>query len=382
MSSLIDNIFGDENCRAGVFDPITQKQERVGKYYGQCPCDISKCPTGYSNKFPVFTETEENPINKSIVKNGYSGKTCGEISGIYPGSSSWNQKKFDNCVNLFNVQQSIDKSLTTMGDNTVSSIYKTANSQTKNPNNLEDSYKNAIYSPETGLPKRLSSFTNSLITNVKKDYSFLNRQSQSTEEIRKVNDNWNNLMGQLQEADESITNEMNVKTRLAEINNDAARQKGSTIMIIIGAFSALFISVLAWVGYMAGAISIRTMIGFFVFAMIVFFILAVGLNKYAMKEFRKISNNLEKTIVHKGDELNMQALEWVDSNCNCPDDNSKKDNDISNKNKAKTAYNKMMEHQKYDDDSIYYDDGTTKHRILPSDFARETGYRPCDVQDK
>ena len=380
MSSINDNIFGDENCGAKILDPITQ-EERVGKYYGQCPCEISKCPIGYQNKFPFSTGKEENPIDVSILKNGYSGKTCGEISGIYPGSSSWNQQKFDNCVNLFNVQQGIDKSLKKIGDNTVSSIYKTAKSQSQNQNNLEDSYKESIYSPESGLPKRLLSFTDSLITNVKKDYSFLNRQSQTTKEIRKVNDNWNNLMGELHEADEAITNEMNVKTRLAEINNNSSRQKGSTIMIITGAFSALFISILAWVGYMANAISIRTMISMFVISVIIFFILAIGLNKYAVKEFKKISNDLEKTIIHKGDELNIKALEWVDSNCKCPDDNNNKNNNTSNKNKAKTAYDKMMEHQKYKDDSIYYDDGTTKHRILSSDFARETGYRPCDVQD-
>ena len=390
MKSIINDIFGNEDCRKGIYDPFTKKQERVGKHYGKCPCDTSKCPTGYYNKFPNFEGIQENPINNSIVKNGYSGKTCGEISGKYPDSPSWNKKKFDNCVNLYNVQRDGDESLTKIGENTVSSIYKTVNSQetnlqTQNKNKVLDNYNKGIYSPETGLPKRLLSFTNSLIKNVKKDNSFLNRQSQSTEEIRKVNDNWNNLMGQLHETDEYITNAMNVKTRLIDINNEASRQKSSTIMIIVGAFFSLFISILAWVGYLAGIVSIMTMITLFFVSLIVFFIFAFSLNKYAVKEFKKISNTLEKNIVNMGDDLNIKALEWVDSNCECPEDNKNNNNNNSNnsnKNKAKTAYNKMMEHEKYDDDSIYYDDGTLKQRILSSDFARETGYRPCDVQDK
>jgi hypothetical protein len=375
-SSIINYIFGNSDCRKGLKGIIPR-----GQYYKKCPCDKSTCPNGYDNKFPNFTEIDKNPINKKIFELGYSGKTCGEISGNYPTNPSWDSDKFNKCVNLFNLQKDINNSLNNISKRTVSSIHKNAISLPINKNNILDSYNKAIYSPETGLPKRLLSFTDSLIANVKKDNSFLIRQSQSKEEIQKVNDNWNNLIGQLQEADETITNEMNVKTRLSEINNEASRQKSSTIMIIFGSFSALFISVLAWVGYMAGVISIMTMIGLFFVSMVVFFIFAVGLNKYVMKEFKKISNTLEKDIVHMGDELNIKALEWVDSNCNCPDDNSKKNNIISNKNKAKSAYNKMMEHEKYDDDSIYYDDGTLKQRILPADFARETGYRPCDVQD-
>ena len=146
----------------------------------------------------------------------------------------------------------------------------------------------------------------------------------------------------------------------------------------MGAFSAVFIGILAWVGYLAGSISMRTMLGMFVLAAIVFFIVAIGLNKYAVKEFKKISDKTEKTIIHEGDKLNLAALQWVDDNCDCPDDNG---HNRENKQKAKDAYDKVMEHQKYDDDSIYYDDGTTKHRIKPSDFARETGYLPCDLQD-
>lgn len=255
----------------------------------KCPNDINKCPVGYSNTFSK---------NNLGVPTEYYGKTCGEISGIDPTSGKWNQSKFDSCVNLYNITQSINKL-----SNTVSSIYEKSDSQ---HNFNED------------LPKR-SSFTNSLTDNLKKNDSFLKRQVKTSDEVRKVNDNWNNLIGQLQETDDYITNDMNVKTRLAEINNESANEKGSTIMIILGAFSSLFISVLAWVGYSSGAISIQTMIGFFVTSIIVFFILAIGLNKYIMKNLKKISDKLEKDIVHKGDELNIQALEWVDSNCDCPD---------------------------------------------------------------
>lgn len=191
-----------------------------------------------------------------------------------------------------------------------------------------------------------------------------NENGQSTSSILKVNNNLENIIGHLSEKDEMIMNNINLKARLVEINNEEARKKNSTIMVILGASVAFFIFVFAIIGYQAGKISTNGMISIIIFGLIVFFILAISLNTYFVKEFKKISNKLEKEIIHKGDELNLQALEWVDENCDC-------DRVVKVSNTSNTSNNK------------YYDNETnkSKYKITPTDFANKTDLHETDLQE-
>ena len=383
-----------DDCKAPVNIPQTSGPDIIipgGKYYGLCPCDQTVCPVGYDYTFPNFSaissnpidDPSANPINNSIALNSLSNKKCGDVAGVVPIGPLWKQNVFDGCVKLYNLQDTIntnEKNLTP-----INTIYQNA---TKKNNSVVENFTNtsnitdytSMYGNENGLQKRITSFNTSLGDRVQKDYSFLKGQVSSTEEMQRVNNRWNSVIDDMNEMDRQVTNEIQVKARLTEINEDDARQKNKTIMIILGAFLALFIFVFSGVGYLSGKISLQSMFSLFFIGVLVFLIVAIALNKYTVKEFKKISNKLEKEILHKGDELNMNALQWVDDNCECPKylDTS----DKINKNKElQSAYDKMMEHQKYDDDSIYYDDGTLKHKITPSDFAKETGVLPCDVND-
>jgi len=370
MSNIEYDIWGDANCGKGIYDPSTKKWKNRGTYYEQCGCRNGKssCPKGYDNKFDTFFDEKQNPIDKAVISSGFKNKTCGEIAGTFPTGPEWNQKTFDNCVKYHALQRGINNELTKL---------QPVNKLFEQKEYFKDA--NSLYSPEDGVPSRIISFNDQLNTKIKKDHSFLNSQVKSTSLLQQSNESWKDMMDKIHDTDREITQQMQVKTRLAEINNEAARHKGNVIMVITGAFSAFFIALLAWIGYLYGNISMQTMLGMFVVATVVFVIFAIGLNKYAVRKFEKISRKLKKEIVHEGDKLNMAALQWVDDNCDCPDDDNGRNS--QDKDKASDAYNKMMEHQKYDDDSIYYDDGTTKHRITPSDFAKETGYLPCDLQD-
>jgi len=376
MSGIADNIWGDENCRKGIYDPKTKKWERVGKYYGKCGCNFSNCPKGYSDRFDSLYDEQHNPIDKAVVSSGYKGKTCGEIAGKFPDGPDWNKKTFDDCVKYHALHQGVNNELRKLQP--VNKVFTQAVESFKD-SPPKGNVLSFPYDPDNGAPQRIISFNKQLKDKIKKDHSFLDGQAESTSLLQRSNEAWKNMMAQMHETDREVTQQMQVKTRLAEINNEAARHKSNVIMVITGAFSAFFIGLLAWVGYLSGNISMRTMLGMFVAAVIVFLVFAVGLNKYAVRKFKKFSKKLKKEIIHEGDKLNLAALQWVDDNCNCPDDdngNKNKDND-----KASDAYNKMMEHQWYDDDSIYYDDGTKKHKITPATFAKETGYLPCDLQD-
>ena len=389
-----NNLFNSDFCIPGVKDKTTGKWlKNPGKYYNKCPCPdpkvggYAKCPDGYdlTTKFQVYSGKQLNPIHNSISMSDYSGKSCADIAGKYPyavAPDKWDPKTFKSCLNFYKLQKGVETQVGKL--NTVSNIYSNMNNTEQFSNQFTENFSNdeysSLYSPENGLPKRTISFNNMLHGKIKDGYKILDGQAKSTTLLRRANDEWNDMMGQMHETERQVTNSMQVKTRLAEINNAAARQKSSAIMYILGAFSAMFISILGLVGYLSGNVSASSMFGSFVIALIVFFVIAIGFNKYAIKEFKKISDKTEKIILHEGDKLNMDALQWVDDNCDCPEKYNNGQDEVE-KREAKDAYDKVMEHQKYDDDSIYYDDGTTKHRIRPSDFARETGYLPCDLQD-
>ena len=320
----------------------------AGKYYGLCPCpNGERCPEGYDYTVSNFSNIQFAPDKK-----------CGEIAGVVPTSNKWNQDDFDKCVTQYKNNKSFKSSM---------------------PTNTEQDkiIYNSMYDNNNGIQKRITSFNKSLGERVNKDFSFLKGQIDSTDKMQNVNNRWNSIIDDMNEMDRQVTNEIQVKTRLTEINDDDARQKNSKIMTILGAFSALFIFIGAGVGFFSGNISLSTMFIYLCVGVLVFFILAVSLNKYTVKEFKKISNILEKEILNKGDDINIKALQWVDDNCKCPKNTYNLD-----QFQKKNTYNKKMEHHKYDNGSIYYDDGTLKHKITPSDFAREIGVLPEDIIDK
>ena len=378
FGSGLENLFSNDVCNPGVKLPGIGWLKHPGKYHDKCGCagNEKKCPDGYFSGFYDIYD-ENNPVSKSIINKKYSGKNCGEISGKYPSDNEkWNKSKFEDCVNLQKFNANIDSNLRKLQP--IHKIYKDDNIENFSVNQDKKFYVDY----DKDIIERSKSFNNQLKEKNRNNYDFLYGQSKSTSLLRKSNTNWKNMMDQMHDFDKEITNQMQVKTRLAEINNDASRYKSHVILVISGAFSAFFIGLFAWVGYMSGNISMSTMVGLFILATAVFIIIAIGLNTYVWKKFKKYSDKLKKDIVHEGDKLNMAALEWVDDNCDCPEDDTKKINREIQDEKIRNAYNKRIDNEKNNDDSIYYDDGTIKYRIGPSEFAKETGYLPCDIQDK
>ena len=149
-----------------------------------------------------------------------------------------------------------------------------------------------------------------------KSKMFTNNFDNGIETIQKVNSKWNSIIDNLNETDNLVMNELQVKTRLTEINEEASREKNKIIMQILSSFSVSFIFVFAVVGYLSGKISITTMITLFIIGTIIGIILALAINKYTIKEFKNMSNKLKRVITEEGDKLNAQALNWS-NNCNC-----------------------------------------------------------------
>ena len=135
--------------------------------------------------------------------------------------------------------------------------------------------------------------------------------------VKKTGNMYNSMVNELKQNADDIDSELQVKARLIELNNDAAREKNKTIMTIMGSFIALTVGVFAWVGFLGGMFSRHTMFTLFFVAIILFFVMAVFFNKYMLKEYKELSDEAKKKILHAGDRLNLEAIQWVDDNCDC-----------------------------------------------------------------
>lgn len=315
-----------------------------------CPGGSENCVPGYFKTFNNLYDEKKNPIDESIVLSGYKGKNCGTISGIIPGAPWWDEKKFRNCVKFHDLHTNVNKELRKLKP--INNIFNRIDGKKMetyaNPDEIKEDVR-----------KRALSFNKQLKKRTKGSSSFLDGQLQSTELIRRSNTEWKNMMDTFEETDEKIKANMQVKQRLAEINNEEVRDKNNTIMVILGSFSSLLIGVFALVGNLSNVITTQTMFLLFLIGIIVFFIFSVGLNKYALQNFEKLSRKLKKEIIHKGDKLNLATLQWVDDNCDCSDEKESKIND----------------------DNIYYNDGVTNSKINVEDFSREMGYSFEELQD-
>lgn len=140
----------------------------------------------------------------------------------------------------------------------------------------------------------------------------------STESIlNKSNSKWKNMMKEMQEMDDDITNEMQVKTRLIQINNEEAKNKNNFIMIILGSFSSFFIGLFGWIAYMSGKISKQNLFFIFILSAFVFVFLSVVLNTGMLEKLKKYSEEIKNILLEGGDDLNLKAIEWTDENCDC-----------------------------------------------------------------
>ena len=402
----------EKDCKAPINIPLIKRFFPQGQYYGQCPCPNGKpnglfgkpnglfgkpnkkpeCPDGYDNTFPNYTNID-NPIDKSISLNNFSNKKCGDIAGIVPSSKMWKKDVFDDCVKLYNLQKTLHENENKITPyNTIIKSIKpnlmTTNTTANlvNADNIKEPFEQTIskddylsmYDNKNGLQKRITSYNNSLIDNIKKDFSLFNNQKETKNNIIKVNNKWKNIVDEINENDNQVNNQIGVKTRLIEINEEASRQKNKTIFILSSSFISVFIFIISWIAYLTGKISIMTMFSFFFIGVLLFIILVFLFNPYSIKEFKKIGDKIEKKI-----------KDWMTDNCDCPDDTNNNTNNtnintddtnnntnntnintddtninIDNKyntyidsNGKKDSYTKMMDRHKYDTESIYYYDG-------------------------
>ena len=238
----------EKDCKAPINIPLIKRFFPQGQYYGQCPCPNGKpnglfgkpnglfgkpnkkpeCPDGYDNTFPNYTNID-NPIDKSISLNNFSNKKCGDIAGIVPSSKMWKKDVFDDCVKLYNLQKTLHENENKITPyNTIIKSIKpnlmTTNTTANlvNADNIKEPFEQTIskddylsmYDNKNGLQKRITSYNNSLIDNIKKDFSLFNNQKETKNNIIKVNNKWKNIVDEINENDNQVNNQIGVKKLL------------------------------------------------------------------------------------------------------------------------------------------------------------------------
>lgn len=279
-----------------------------------------------------------------ISNHQLSGKKCNPKSLDY-----------EDCIKFQRLYNNINDA--TLQLNSVSDLNTDSNS-----NKIYDKMYPIMNNNEASVPsehkdltKRIGSVNKNLMKDVKNNYHHLNRSNQSIKKIRSANSYFSKMMSDLHDNEKIITNEMRLKERIIEINNEAYREKSNQIIYITGSFIGFSLFLLAIIGYLSGIFRQGTTFMIIVFGLIAFVIMYLFIERVAGSEFKDISQTLQDKIIHAGDKLNRDALEWVDNNCNCPKSN-RKEKEAVEKKISRDSFNKMLDYEKNKEgNGLYYD---------------------------
>ena len=141
----------------------------------------------------------------------------------------------------------------------------------------------------------------------------LNRSQESINTIKNANNHFSKMMSDLNDTNKKIEDEMRLKERIIEINNEAYREKSNTITYIMGLSIGFTLFIMAIVGYLSKIFSTNSTFMLIVFGLISIVVTFLLIDRTgAGSKLKDIAQNIQDKIVHKGDRFNRQALEWVD----------------------------------------------------------------------
>jgi hypothetical protein len=330
--------------------------------------------------FKESSKTSGNVVDQMISNLGLMGSSCGEVYGT-------DANKLQQCNQLANIQETLNKNIgnvSSVAQAFQSIIDMPNNIVQKDPNNKDLAYQlqqqieqakyqdldNNIYG-ENGLRKRVSSYQMSLSERVNSMKQKVMSAAKTSESIRKAQTLnqaiYDNLQDTMSEIDKNISN----KSRLIQINNEAAQKKSKAISTITGLSSIFLFLILGILGYWTKMISLQTAISMIVIGLVIGFIVF-----YLFRDFpKKVFDEIEKDLVKEGDKLNLAALQWADENCDCPKEkNKKKDQKSKIKDKKTLSLQTLVNHLGgEDEDNIWYKDEGKTHKINSFSFAKKSG---------
>jgi hypothetical protein len=358
----------------------------------------------YTAKFPAKPAYPDNPINKIIAQAGMAGKTCGSMYGLH-------ESKLAQCAQLVKLAAKVnnDVSLTNSVYSDFSRILGLPDRiRTQDPNNADIAYElgqkqqQAFYkdvqnvygvkegpdgkltTTSDGMAGRIGAFHTGLAQRNSAIRDRVLSQAQTLKDLRRSQQLNQDMGMSLQDNMYKIEKDLSTKTRLIQINEQAARQKNRAVVTIAGTSTSVVIAMLAVIFYMAGMITLRTMVTMLVLSVAIVVIFLFVVREQPLKEFTKLSKEIHTGLIKEGDKLNLAALQWVDKNCDCPDDPDKSNQEVGRQQKeANESYQKLINHLEGDDeDGIWYDDGSgPPQHISLFAFKKGTGKHLASVSE-
>lgn len=310
----------------------------------------------------VFID-KPSPFYNQLKQAGFIGKSCSQLFT--------DPNKLQLCQKLLDSQNSLEKSI----QNTQSvqrqfhdlinipNIIKLKNSQIDADifrKKQEDAFHQDIkdiygIGHNGGLSNDLMSYNNNLTNRNTQLRNNLNSNLSTLDSIKKYQAINQKLSSNLMDRKDKIDQVIQTKSRLIDINNESAREKTKATKVIMMGFSSMILLLFSIVGYLSSWFSLQTALVLSVTAVVISVFIVFILRDNPVKEFKKFATELENELIEQGNKLNVKALEWVDKNCDCPDDK--------------------------EENSIYYDEDMGKGKIDNETFRRVSGKNIGDVTE-
>lgn len=331
----------------------------AGKCYGTCYCDKKKCPDGYDKKFPNITDNstlseEEKKFVKEAIDKGYPNKRCYEIAG---NKCNIDKKKVKECVLAIDFFDKCPYNLEKCSSDHLEVFPNCKNNEnmfceTILKNNFQGKRCSDMFDEKSDDYKKCSSFFK-LQNNIKDmkegyhNYSDIKNQIKVRNKLRKINDGINDEIDYYKKTYDTLVNSLQTKNRLITINNEENVKKSFYIQQIMSASFFILNMIIVIILNYVGKISTTKMysILFTMMVISIFYIFFWQKIKTFPKHFvQKVDKSIQK--------LQVSTQEWVDDNCNCPDNYSPSGEQMNYK------------YGNSDDNNIFHNDGTN----LYSDF--------------
>lgn len=332
----------------------------------------------FKTRFPSSTPYPQNPVNELVRSKNLSGKSCGELNlGL-------DARKLRQCAIMAREQAQVNTDLTKIGSvhSEFQKFLDLPQQIRRNPslavraNQLEEEQKKAFYKDVqdnlTGLSDRAKTFQEALKKRNQDVRQRVISQAKTLQDLRRAQILGQDLGVSLQNSMMKLEQDISTKTRLIQINEESAREKNRAVVMIAGSFSALLLVILGVVLYFSDVISISTMATLIIILVVILGI-ALFVLRQPSKSFTKLIHKIDGELIRQGDQLNQEAVEWVDDNCECPKTEKKSDE----------AYQKLLNHLEGDDENnIWYDDGSgPAQKISLYSFMKGTGKDLRELND-
>lgn len=318
--------------------------------------------------FPASVPFPDAPHNQRIAALGLNGRSCGQLFS--------DPNKIQGCARVVAEQANLNAALASA--NTVSSNFDQL-ADLENPDMLS-AFNKDMQQTFGQMSKHMSGYNADLERHNQQIMNRVRSQTLTLEELRAQQGLADAVGSSLQDRMMDIERQISTKARLTQINDEAAQQKATAVKTIMGAASGSIIAGLGLILWLSGVISIAALSAYLLVSVGIIIATYVVYSSSSRLSLTEMSDDVRKAVLKGGRKLNVAALEWTDSNCECP---AKPKARAAGQAEADADYQKLISKIEPDqEDGVWYADGSgPPTHISLFNFHRGTGTDLRSVQE-